>query len=130
MKIIDPNSPFLQALGKLSDIVFCNIMFVIFSLPIVTIGASSTALYSSMQKLIDDREDDLIVKDFLRAFKANFWQATAIWMICLVVLVILAVFYFVTVTEAFEVCGRCLRTDSSSVNVSENVFWGVFYISF
>jgi uncharacterized membrane protein YesL len=105
MKIIDPNSPFLQALGKLSDVVFCNIMFVIFSLPIVTIGASSTALYSSMQKLIDDREDDLIVKDFLRAFKANFWQATAIWMICLLVLVILAAFYFVA-SQMLDVLGR------------------------
>ena len=45
MKIIDPNSPLLQALGKLSDIVFCNIMFVLFSIPIVTmIGASLTAM--------------------------------------------------------------------------------------
>ena len=105
MKIIDPNSPLLQALGKLSDIVFCNIMFVLFSIPIFTIGASSAALYSCMQKLIDDREDDLVARDFWRAFKANFWQATAIWMLCLVVILILTAFYFVT-NALLDVLGR------------------------
>ena len=95
MKIIDPESPFLQALGKLSDIVFCNILFVVFSLPIFTIGAASAALYSCMQKLWDDREDDLIVKDFWRAFKANFRQATCIWLMALVVMAVLVAFYFV-----------------------------------
>ena len=105
MKIIDPNSPFLQALGKLSDIVFCNIMFVLFSIPIVTIGASSAALYSCMQKLLDDREDDLIVKDFLKAFKTNFWQATAIWMMALGVILVLLIFYFVT-SQMLDVLGR------------------------
>lgn len=105
MKIIDPNSPLLQALGKLSDIVFCNIMFVLFSLPIVTIGASSAALYSCMQKLMTDREDDLVARDFWRAFKANFWQATAIWLLALVVILFLAAFYFVT-NQMLDVLGR------------------------
>lgn len=105
MKIIDPESPFLQALGKLSDIVFCNIMFVIFSIPIFTIGASSTALYSCMQKLLDDREDDIIVRDFWRAFKANFRQATCIWLLALIVIVLLCAFYFVA-SQLLDVLGR------------------------
>lgn len=105
MKIIDPNSPFLQALGKLSDIVFCNIMFVIFSVPIFTIGASSAALYGCMQKLVDDREDDIIVRDFWRAFKSNFRQATCIWLLALVVIVLLSVFYFVA-SQLLDVLGR------------------------
>jgi len=105
MKIIDPNSPFLQAMGKLSDIVFCNIMFVLFSIPIVTIGASLAALNSCMQKLIDDREDDLVARDFWRAFKVNFWQATAIWLICLVIIVILIAFYWVA-SSMLDVLGR------------------------
>lgn len=105
MKIIDPNSPLLQALGKLSDVVFCNIMFVIFSLPILTIGASSAALYSCMQKLLADREDDLVARDFWRAFKANFRQATVIWLLALVVIVILLAFYFTT-NQMLDILGR------------------------
>ncbi|MBO7253170.1 MAG: DUF624 domain-containing protein [Oscillospiraceae bacterium] len=105
MKIIDPNSPFLQALGKLSDIVFCNIMFVLFSIPIFTIGASSAALYNCMQMLLEDREDDLVARDFWRAFKANFWQATAIWLMMFVVIVFLLAFYFIT-SQMLDVLGR------------------------
>lgn len=105
MKIIDPNSPLLQALGKLSDIVFCNIMFVLFSIPIFTIGASATALYSCMQKLMEDKEDDLVARDFWRAFKVNFKQATVIWLLCLLVISFLAVFYFVA-NSMLDVLGR------------------------
>lgn len=105
MKIIDPNSPLVQALGKLSDIVFCNIMFVLFSIPIFTIGASSAALYSCMQKLLEDKEDDLVARDFWRAFKANFWQATAIWLLALLVILILVCFYFLA-NAMLDVLGR------------------------
>ena len=105
MKIIDPNSPFLQALGKLSDIVFCNIMFVIFSLPIFTIGASYAALCNCMQKLIEDKEDDLVARDFWRAFKVNFKQATAIWLLCLLVILILVAFYFAA-GSVIDILGR------------------------
>lgn len=105
MRIIDPNSPLILALGKLSDIVICNFLFVVFSLPIVTIGASYTALCRCMQLLIDDREDDLIVKDFWRAFKKNVRQATAIWLLCLVVVAVLAAFYF-TANVVLDQLGR------------------------
>lgn len=58
-----------------------------------------------MQLLIEDREDDLIVKDFWRAFKKNFKQATAIWLLCLLVILLLAAFYFAA-NSVIEVLGR------------------------
>lgn len=105
MKLNDPNGPLMSALGKLSDVVFCNIMFCIFSLPIVTIGASLTALYSCMFKLINEEEDDIIVKDFWRAFKANFKQSTLIWLLCLFVTLFLAAFYFLA-SNMVDILGR------------------------
>lgn len=105
MKIIDPNSPLILALGKLSDIVICNFLFVVFSLPLFTVGAAYTALCRCMQLLIEDREDDLIVKDFWRAFKKNFKQATAIWLLCLLVILVLAAFYF-TANIVLDQLGR------------------------
>ena len=109
MKIIDPNSPMVQAMGKLSDIIICNIMFVIFSLPIFTIGASLAALYSCMQRLVTDMEDDLVARDFWRAFKVNFKQATVLWLLCLTVVGILTAFYFVT-NAMLDVLGRAYLT--------------------
>lgn len=105
MKIIDPNSPMILALGKLSDVIICNMMFCIFSLPLFTMGAALSAMHSCMMLLIEDREDDMIVKDFWRAFKANFKQATALWLLCLMVLGLLAAFYFVTLS-LIDVLGR------------------------
>lgn len=105
MKIIDPNSPLIQALGKLSDVIICNMLFCIFSLPLFTLGAALSAMHSCMMLLIEDKEDDLIVKDFWRAFKANFKQATAIWLLCLPVIVLLLAFYFV-VNALIDILGR------------------------
>ncbi len=105
MRIIDPNSPLILALGKLSDIVICNMMLCILSLPVFTAGAAISALHHCMMLLIDDKEDDIIVKDFWRAFKANFRQATAIWLLCLAVILFLLAFYF-TADAMLEVLGR------------------------
>lgn len=105
MKIIDPNSPLIQAMGKLSDMIFCNIMFVLFSLPLFTMGASLTALCSCMQKLIDDREDDLVARDFWRAFKSNFKQATVIWLLLLLVILLLVGFFYAA-NAMIDVLGR------------------------
>ena len=98
MKLFDMNGPLMIALGKLADVIICNIMFILFSLPVFTIGASLTALFTCMQELITDEEKDegLIFRDFWRAFKSNFRQATAIWLICLLFLAFLFVYYWVT----------------------------------
>ena len=44
MRLFDPEGPLMTALSKLADIIICNLMFVLFSVPIITFGASLTAL--------------------------------------------------------------------------------------
>ena len=74
MRFFDPDGPMMTALSKLADIVICNVMFVLFCLPVFTIGASLTALFSCMQELVEDEEKDdgLIFRGFWRAFRAEF----------------------------------------------------------
>lgn len=96
MKLLDPNSPFMDALRKLSDIIFCNMMFCLFSLPIFTIGASLSALFSCTQSLVDETEDPFIIRQFWRAFRRNFKQATLLWLMCLAAFAFLGVYYVVT----------------------------------
>ena len=63
-----------------------NIYFVLTSIPIVTIGASFTALYTVTNKMVNDDEGP--VKDeYFKAFKSNFKQSTIIWLIDMVMLV-------------------------------------------
>ena len=60
-----------------------NGIFILFSLPIITIGASSTALYAVTLKMVRN-EDDGIYSGFIQAFKRNLKQSTLIWIVFLV----------------------------------------------
>ncbi len=44
MKLFDVDGPLMAALNKLADLVFANLLFILFSLPVVTLGVSLTAL--------------------------------------------------------------------------------------
>lgn len=70
----------MRALSKICDMVFLNVLWVICSIPIVTIGASTTALYTVMLKLVRN-EEGYIFRSFFKAFKENFKQSTLIWLI-------------------------------------------------
>lgn len=83
-KIFDYDSKFFAGMTKVSDTIIINILFVICSIPIVTIGASITALYSVSMKITRD-EDVYAAKEFIKQFKQNFKQSTIIWLILLVV---------------------------------------------
>lgn len=76
------DSPLGKTISKFSDILILNFLFLFFSLPIITMGASYTALYSVMRKLVKDEEGH-IASGFLRAFKRNFKQSTIVWMLLL-----------------------------------------------
>lgn len=76
-----------------------NVLWVVCSIPIVTIGASTTAVYYVTLKLVRD-EDSTTVKAFFKSFKENFKQATIIWLIILLVGIILGVdFYVLTAVQ-------------------------------
>ncbi|WP_461218101.1 YesL family protein [Lapidilactobacillus salsurivasis] len=65
-------------LDRFSDLVLLNILFLITSIPIFTIGASLTACYQCSFGLLKGKGGG-IIKQFFLAFKQNFHQATPIW---------------------------------------------------
>lgn len=83
MKLFDPEGPLMSALGTFADLVFCNILFCLFSLPLVTIGASASALYDCTLSIVEQREASFIAAQFWQAFRRNFRRATALWFILL-----------------------------------------------
>ena len=87
-RIFNLDNSFFRFIGKLVDVVLLNFLWLICSLPIVTIGASTTALYYVTLKLVRDREG-YIIRSFFKAFKDNFKQSTIIWIILLLVATIL-----------------------------------------
>ncbi|MGN0372928.1 MAG: YesL family protein [Enterocloster sp.] len=76
------DNPVWRFIGKLGDLMILNLLWCICSIPVFTIGASTTAVYYVTLKLVRD-EDDSTIKGFFHSFKENFRQATAIWLILL-----------------------------------------------
>ena len=89
-KLFNLDSPFWRFVGKLADAVLLNLMWILFSIPIVTIGASTTALYYCTMKVASDREGSSLFRDFWKSFKLNFKQSTIIWLICLALMAFFA----------------------------------------
>lgn len=95
------DSPLMNFLNKVADIMILNVMFFIFSIPVFTIGASFSAAYYMGFKMVKD-EETYIMRGFWKAFKENFKQATIIWLIVLVILGILMVDYRIIAYSGIE----------------------------
>lgn len=72
----------VRFLSKVSDLVCLNVLWIIFSLPIITIGASTTAMFTVLLKMVKN-EEGYILKPFLSAFRSNLKKGTLIWIVVL-----------------------------------------------
>lgn len=70
------DSPFGRAMTRCGVVIGANLMFVIFSLPVFTLGAAYAALSFTIFRM--ERGDGVInpFKEFWKGFKANFIQGT------------------------------------------------------
>ena len=78
--IFDSEGKLMTFLDGFADVMVLAILWVICSLPIITVGASTTAFYSVMMKLVVG-EESYVVRSFFKAFKENFKIATIVWLI-------------------------------------------------
>ena len=92
--------PFFTSMSRVADIIWLNILFLICSLPIFTIGASATAMYYVTLKMVRD-EESYITKSFFKSFKENFLQATGIWIILVVVGMVITMDLKIVSNEAY-----------------------------
>lgn len=89
MKFFNLDSPVMQALGKMADLMWLNILTLICCIPVVTAGASLTAMHYMALKIVRN-EECYITKGFFKSFKENFKQATLIWLLMVIVIAVLA----------------------------------------
>lgn len=76
------DNPVWRFIGKFWDVIILSFLWGICSIPVFTIGASTTAMYYVTLKLVRD-EDGYTFRSFFKSFKENFKQATIIWLIML-----------------------------------------------
>lgn len=83
MNILKPDSPVMDFLRTVTNLVIVNILFIICSIPIITFGAAYSAKYYVAMKVIRGEGTGVFVP-FFKAFKRNFKQSTAVWIVMLV----------------------------------------------
>ena len=87
-RIFNFEGPVFSSLSRLADLFWLNLLFIVCCIPVVTIGAASTAMHYVTLKMAKD-EEGYITKSYFKAFKDNFIQATIIWIIFLVVMLVM-----------------------------------------
>ena len=88
-RLFGMDSPLIGALMKIGDCICLSVLWLLFSLPVFTIGASSAALYAAVHHCLR-RNEAGIWKHFRNAFRENFKRSTLAWLIELLVLALLA----------------------------------------
>ena len=94
MGLFNINGGFAKFVNRALDLLLLNFLWFVFSLGIITVGASTCAAYSVSIKLVDD-EEGYIAKQFVKAFKDNFKQGTFMWLITLPWLVVVGLSWWV-----------------------------------
>lgn len=88
-RIFDFDNVVFRAIDKIGKIFLLNLLWLICSLPVFTMGAATTALIYSSMKLQEN--EGYWYQNFFSSFKDNFKQATGIFFLYLIAGVILAV---------------------------------------
>ena len=87
-RLLDINNPIIRFLTAVFDLMALSVLWVVFSLPVFTMGAASAALYSAVYHHVRKGEDYLW-NSFWTAFKENFKRSTLAWLVALAILAFL-----------------------------------------
>ena len=101
MKLFNLDNPLMQALGKMADLLLLNMLTLLCCIPIITVGASLTALHYMALKMARN-EECYIARGFFKSFKQNFRQATLIWLLMLFMIVVLVMDFLIMNNSGVE----------------------------
>lgn len=83
MKFFSADGALYKFLTRLWDMIKLNFMWLLFSLPIVTVGAATVAAYTVTLKMVDEQEG-YVARQFVKAFKENWRQGIPMGLLALV----------------------------------------------
>lgn len=87
LNLLNPNSPFMKACTFIWHLLVLDVLFLLTCIPVFTVGAASTAMYTV---IFDKENESSISKRYFIAFRDNFKSSTKAWLVCMVVIAVLA----------------------------------------
>lgn len=88
-KLFQQDNIFNTVMTRIFDFMLLSVLWIICSLPIITIGASTTALFYMTMKMVRN-EEGAIIKGFFKAFRENFRSVLGLTIVFLVFVGVLA----------------------------------------
>ncbi len=113
-------SPLIQFLNKAVDCVFLSVLWMIFSLPIITMGPATCALYYTANKVIRHNRSH-VLPEFWRSFKSSFKQGFLVGLI-------LIVFYTVVIQNIYLYFGNFIEGLITEPLLIFNVIMGLIVL--
>ncbi|WP_390405468.1 YesL family protein [Lacticaseibacillus jixiensis] len=89
--LANSDSLFSRVGGMLVNLVMLNVVFLVTCIPIVTIGISTTALFTVTFKMINTNENTGLVKLYFSAWKENFARGLALGLTQIALTVLLVI---------------------------------------
>lgn len=77
--IFNFESPLVQKLTLVADLILINLLWLICSIPVITVGAATAAMHAVIFQQITET-NSAVVAPFFKAFIKNFKQSTLLWL--------------------------------------------------
>lgn len=87
-RFFSSDNPFMRVMSKIFDLGWLSLIYLLFCIPVVTIGAATTSLYYVSAKVIRHNRS-YVWREFWSSFKLNFAQSTIVWLVMLVLYAVL-----------------------------------------
>lgn len=85
------DSPLMQILSYIGDMIILNFVFLLCCCPIFTIGAAQAGMYTAMRVLNDKEDDSSPLKAFFRGFTGGFLKVSIAWNLLFAVVAVMSV---------------------------------------
>lgn len=82
-RFLSIDSPLMRGMSKVADLMILNLLVILTCVPVITIGASLSAMHYVLIKL-NRNEGTSVFKMYFKSFKENLLQGTVLWLINLV----------------------------------------------
>ncbi len=99
--LLNIDNPVMRYIVKIFDCMCLSLLWLLFSLPVITAGASTTALYATVYRYIR-KEEGHLWSTFWETFRENLKRSTLAWLVVLAVTVLLTVDVLVFRTMAIN----------------------------
>lgn len=87
-KFFNSDNVVMRTLSKIFDIGWLTLIYLVFCIPIVTVGAATTSLYYVSAKVLRHNRS-YVWREFWHSFKTNFLQSTIAWVVTAIIVVLL-----------------------------------------